>query len=66
MKTNAAKQQTYTSVEEYEANCYLLFPSISRRKAIGGKTYYVRGYFKGGKDFEKAMRTLAVKNTYNK
>ena len=66
MKTNAAKQQTYTSVEEYEANCYLLFPSISRRKAIGGKTYYVRGYFKGGKDFEKTMQTLAVKNTYNK
>ncbi len=64
MKTNAAKQQTYTSVEEYEANCYLLFPSISKRKNIGGKTYFVRRYFNGDKDFEKSMQSLASQQTF--
>lgn len=64
MKTNAAKQQTYTSVEEYEANCYLLFPSISKRKNIGGKTYFVRRYFNGDKDFEKSMQILASQHTF--
>ena len=65
MKTNAVKQQTYASVEDYEANCYLLFPSISKRKNVGGKIYFVRRYFKGSKDFEKTMETLAV-NQVNK
>lgn len=64
MKTNAAKQQTYTSVEEYEANCYLLFPSISKRKNICGKTYFVRRYFNGDKDFEKSMQILASQHTF--
>lgn len=63
MMTNTIK--VFCNIDEYE-NCYIFSPSISRRKAIGGKTYYVRGYFKGGKDFEKTMQTLAVKNTYNK
>ena len=64
MKTNVVKQQTYTSVEEYEANCYLLFPSISKRKNIGGKTYFVRRYFNGDKDFEKSMQILASQHTF--
>lgn len=57
--------KAFCNIEDYE-NCYIFSPSISRRKAIGGKTYLVRGYFKGGKDFEKTMQNLAVKNTYNK
>ena len=64
MKTNVVKQQTYTSVEHYEANCYQLFPSISKRKNIGGKTYFVRRYFNGDKDFEKSMQNLASQQTF--
>lgn len=64
MKTNAANKQTYTSVEDYEANCYQLFPSISKRKNIGGKTYFVRRYFNGDKDFEKTMKSLASQQTF--
>ena len=64
MKTNAVKQQTYASVEDYEANCYLLFPSISKRKNVGGKIYFVRRYFNGDKDFEKSMQSLASKHIF--
>lgn len=55
----------YSSVEEYEKNCYLFAPSISRREKVGKQSYYVRRYFRGGKDFEKAMERLAV-NQANK
>lgn len=55
----------YSSVEEYEKNCYLFAPSISRREKVGKQSYYVRKYFRGGKDFEKAMERLAV-NQANK
>ena len=55
----------YSSVEEYEKNCYLFAPSISRREKVGKQTYYVRRYFKGGKDFERTMERLAV-NQANK
>ncbi len=55
----------YSSVEEYEKNCYLFAPSISRREKVGKQTYYVRRYFRGGKDFERTMEQLAV-NQVNK
>ena len=64
MKTNVVKLQTYASVEDYEANCYLLFPSISKRKNVGGKIYFVRRYFNGDKDFEKSMQSLASQHTF--
>ena len=61
MKTTAkGKQETYASLEEYEKNCYFFSPSISKRKTVGGKNYYVRRYFKGGKNFKKTMKSLAV------
>ena len=64
MKTTAErKQETYASLEEYEKNCYLFSPSISKRRKVGGKTYFVRRYFSGGKDFEKTMKTLALQET---
>ena len=64
MKTTAkGKQETYASLEEYEKNCYFFSPSISKRKTVGGKNYYVRRYFRGGKDFEKTMENLAIKQT---
>ena len=56
-------QAAYGSVEEYEKNCYLFAPSISKREKVGKPTYYVRRYFCGGKDFEKTMETLAVQRT---
>ena len=55
----------YSSVEEYEKNCYLFSPSISKRKQVDGKTYYVCRYFRGGKDFGKTMESIAV-NQVNK
>ena len=58
-------KKIYSSVEEYEKNCYLFAPSISRREKVGKQSYYVRKYFRGGKDFEKAMERLAV-NQANK
>ena len=54
----------YSSVEEYEKNCYLFAPSISRREKVGKQTYYVRRYFRGDKDFEKTMERLAAKQIY--
>ena len=64
MKTTLKrKQETYASLEEYEKNCYFFFPSISKQKTVGGKIYYVRRFFRGGKDFEKTMENLAIKQT---
>ena len=57
-------QKAFYSSEDHE-NCYLFSPSISRRRSVGRQTYYVRRYFRGGKDFEKAMERLAV-NQANK
>ena len=54
----------YSSVEEYEKNCYLFAPSVSKRKTVGGKSYYVRRYFRGDKDFGKTMERLATKQNY--
>ena len=59
-----AVQKAFYSGEDYE-KCYIFAPSISRRKTVGGKSYYVRRYFKGGKDFERTMERLAV-NQANK
>ena len=55
----------YSSVEEYEKDCYFFSLSISKRKQVDGKTYYVRRYFRGGKDFGKTMESIAV-NKVNK
>ena len=38
-------ENIYSSVEEYEKNCYLFAPSVSKRKTVGGKSYYVRRVF---------------------
>ncbi len=54
-----AVQKAFHSGEDYE-NCYIFAPSISRRETVGRQTYYVRRYFRGGKDFERTMEQLAV------
>ena len=58
-----AVQKAFHSGEDHE-NCYLFSPSVSRRKTVGGKTYYVRRYFRGDKDFERTMERLATKQVY--
>ncbi len=65
MKAETTVQKAFYSGGEPE-NCYLFSPSLSKRRDIGGKSYYVRRYFKGGTDFWKTMEALAVKNTYKK
>ncbi len=45
-------------------NCdqsYIFSPSIGRKKNVGGKTYHVKRYFNGDRDFEMSMRELATK-----
>lgn len=59
MKTT---QDTYSKEDDYLARHYSFKPSISRQKTIGGKSYYVRRYFKGDKDFAEVMERLATKN----
>lgn len=63
-------QQTIQNTEpenEFDTTEHYIFaPSISMRKIVDGKSYYVRRFFKGGKDFEKTMQSLAVKQIYNK
>ena len=43
---------------------YLFSPSITRRKTVCGKTYTVRSYYAGGKDFRKAITRLAEQQAY--
>ena len=61
MKTNAIEK--FQNIEEYERNCYVFSPSISKRRNVGRQTYYVRRYFNGGKDFEQTMKSIAVQRT---
>ena len=58
-----ATQKVFHSGEDHE-NCYIFAPFVSRRKTVGGKTYYVRRYFRGDKDFGKTMERLATKQIY--
>ena len=56
-------QKAFHRGEDHE-NCYLFAPSVSRRETVSGKTYYVRRYFRGDKDFERTMERLATKQVY--
>ena len=60
---NKNMSKTFCGIEDYEKNCYLFSPSVSKRKNVDGKAYFVRRYFRGGKDFEKTMESLAVQHT---
>lgn len=52
----------FYSGEDYE-NCYFFAPSISHKKNVGGKQYFVRRYFHGSRDFEKTMKSIAMQQT---
>ena len=67
MKTK--QEFTYNDFEEYDEyakNCYFLSPAIGKKKIINGKVYFVRGYFKGGQDFEASIKRIATKQAYKK
>lgn len=69
MKTTQQQQAIRNDFEkddEYKNNCYLLSPAIGKRKTIGGKSYFVRGYFKGRRDFETSMKRIATDCAYKK
>ena len=57
------KKVFLASSEDFE-NCYIFSPSIGRKKSIGGKTYYVKRYFNGERDFEKSMKNFAISDYY--
>ncbi len=56
------KQQNKSIQTEH----YIFAPSISARKIVRGKPYYVRRIFAGDKDFERTMEQMAFKNAYKK
>lgn len=61
---NTQKELKNEIQNEYgKVNNYIFSSSISRRKTVNGKTYLVRSYFIGGKDFEETIKRLAVQKT---
>ena len=56
MEKSINRQEIVSEVENCAENGYVFSPAIGKRKIIGGKTYFVRGVFKGGQDFETAMK----------
>ena len=63
METNV-KRIFVANYEDFE-NCYIFSPSIGRKKNVGGKTYHVKRYFNGDRDFEMSMKKIAT-NQANK
>jgi len=61
METNV-KKVFLASSENFE-NCYIFSPSIGRKKNVG-KTYRVKRYFNGDRDFETAMKQFATNDYY--
>lgn len=57
-------KKLFYSENDNGENSYFFSPSIGRRKNVSGKTYFVRGYFTGDKDFEKTMEDLAIQHAY--
>ena len=57
------KKVFLASSEDFE-NCYIFSPSIGRKKNVGGKTYNVKRYFNGNRDFETAMKQFAANDYY--
>ena len=57
------KKVFLASSEDFE-NCYIFSPSIGRKKNVGGKTYNVKRYFNGDRDFETAMKQFATNDYY--
>ncbi len=43
---------------------YYFYPSITKKRTINGKTYTVRSYYIGDKDFNETVKRLAEKQAY--
>lgn len=43
---------------------YSFSPSITKKRTVSGKTYTVRSYYVGGKDFNETVKRLATKQAY--
>ncbi len=43
---------------------YCFLPSVTKTVSVNGKPYTVKSYFKGGKDFRKTVKRLAVKQAF--
>ncbi len=54
------------TIDEYDGELpYFFSPSITKKRTIGKKTYIIRSYFAGKKDFQETIKQLAVKQAYN-
>lgn len=62
METNV-KKVFIENAEDFE-NCYIFSPSIGKKKTVDGKTYHVKRYFNGERDFETSMKKFATNNYY--
>lgn len=51
-------------VEDNLPDHYLFSPSVMKKRTINGKTYIIRSYFAGKKDFAKVMTQLAMRQAY--
>jgi len=58
-----ASEQLTDKSEEFKH--YSFSPSITEQKTINGKTYIVRRYFAGNKDFAKTFEQLAIRQANN-
>lgn len=63
---NEVRNEIEEQIEDEFKGLYIFSPSITRTRTINGKTYTVRSYFKGGKDFNETIKRLAVKQAYKK
>lgn len=61
-----ARQTQNETVEYVETELYMFAPFIGKRRTVGGKSYIVRSYFAGGKDFKRTMERLASRQARNK
>ncbi len=53
------------SIDEFEGELpYFFSPSITKRRMVNGKTYIIRSYFAGKKDFQETIKQLAIKQAY--
>ena len=63
---NEVRNEIEEQIEDEFEGLYIFSPSITKTRTINGKTYTVRSYFKGGKDFNETIKRLAVKQAYKK
>ncbi len=60
---NYEEKQSICDEYEFEEH-YSFSPSITKKRTVNGKTYIVKSYFLGGKNFIKTVEDLAVKQAY--